>query len=189
MKEPITKERWEQAQKGERMMHLMTKEDGLIHYSKSYGWNFHYLGINQNQDGKTIVEIGCADFPALHFCINFTGVVIEPMQSKILEEICQEDGIKLIKESVEDTKIPDCDEIWIFNVMQHIIDPDLFVEKCKAAAKVIRYFEPVDYPVSIYHPHSFTKDDFIGYFGEAVVYNDSHPAFHDGNCVYGIWKK
>jgi hypothetical protein len=111
------------------------------------------------------------------------------LEIETLEVICKEKGIERIKEPVEEIDLPECDEIWIFNVMQHIIDPDLFVEKCKASAKLIRYFEPVDYPTCRYHPHTFSMDDFTRWFDEPKLYKDFVSHFHDAICAYGVWIK
>ena len=185
----ISRERWQQAQEAERVCHKFTRQEGERYYKNSYDKYFEYLGMNYDQQGKTIVEIGCADFPALQHCTNVAkGVLIEPMPSPILEEIVSErPELSIIQCAVEDMEeLPECDEIWLLNVMQHVIDPDLFVEKCKQTAKVIRFFEPIDWPVEIYHPHTF---DFAWYderFG-AKFYDGRDKGFHTANCAYGTW--
>lgn len=185
----ITKERWQDAQIFEIGFHKYDMDEGLRIYGLSYSNHFKYLEIPEDLQGGKIIEIGCAGFPALYFRKNYKGVVIEPLEIETLGIICKEKGIERIKAAVEDIDLPDCDEIWLFNVMQHIIDPELFVLKCKESAKVIKYFEPIDYPVCEYHPHTFSMDDFTRWFGGPKLYNDFVPHFHDAECAYGIWKK
>lgn len=185
----IDKLRWQQAQLAERKLHTEPMNEAVKHYGESYHWNFHYLGIEPDQKGKTIVEIGPADVPALYFCDNVKGMVVEPMPSVTLDVLCKDKGIMRMSDPVEEIDIPPCDEIWFFNVMQHIINPDLFIEKCKAAANVIRFFEPIDCGICEHHPHSYTAQDFISYFGAVKIYNDKRNNFHDGPCVYGVWRK
>jgi hypothetical protein len=181
----ISKQEWKEAQEAEKGFHNYDMAEGLRLYGYSYSNHFKYLDIPEDLGGKTIIEIGCAGFPALYFRKNYKGVVVEPLEIETLETICKEKGIERIKSPVEEIDLPECDEIWLFNVMQHIIDPELFVTKCKAAAKLIRYFEPVDYPTCVYHPHTFSVDDFKRWFGEPKIYEDFVPHFHDAKCVYG----
>jgi len=161
-----------------------------MHYSQTYAYYFKYLDIIQNQKGKTIVEIGCADFPALQWCDNMNGILVEPLPSPILTELVKHRiDLELISKRVEDIDLPECDEIWLLNVLQHVLDPDLFIEKCKEAAPVIRFFEPIDWPIEIYHPHTFDFEYFQGHFPEAKRYTGDVAEFHTANCAYGIWNR
>lgn len=189
--EPITKDRWQQAQAAEIGFHSMPMEQGVYHWFNTYLNNFKFCNIEFDQKGKTIIEVGCADFPALNYCLNYKGFVVEPLPMQHLGTICERNNITWIKQPLEEAELPQADEIWLFNVMQHIIDPDLFVKKCKETAKVIRFFEPINYPTCEYHPHTFTIDDFKGWFGECVqLYTGKYvPGFHDADCAYGVWEK
>lgn len=190
----ITNTRWHEAQKAERYCHdrLITKlgeQATHNHYEKTYRYYFGYLGIKTNQQGKTIVEIGCADYPALEWCKNMNGILIEPLPSDRLNQfVASRDDITLIKSKVEDMELPECDEVWLMNVMQHVQDPDTFIQKCKKA-KVIRFFEPIDCPIETHHPHTFDESWYRNHFGDCVMnYNPSkNTKFHGANCVYGVW--
>ena len=184
----VTREQWDQAQLAERKQHTEGYEQGTLHYKNSYDNYFQYLQIGYDHSGKIIIEIGCADFPALEHCTFKRGIAVEPMPSEILKMIAANKGIELITEPVEDIDLPACDEIWLLNVMQHIIDPEIFVSKCKKAADVIRFFEPINYPTCIYHPHSYTFEDYDRWFG-AKYYNDKRLGFHQAECAYGAWIK
>jgi len=115
------------------------------------------------------------------------GLLIEPMPSDILKEIAKEYNLEIINKAVEDIVLPKCDEIWLLNVMQHVIDPDLFIKKCKESAHIIRFFEPIDWPIEIYHPHTFTFEWYKNHFPESKLYDGSKPNFHQAKCAYGIW--
>lgn len=184
----ITLERWQEAQKAERQHHNLTRKEGQEHYLKTYKTYFEYLGIDFDHKGKTIVEIGCADFPALEHCQVKKGYLVEPMPSELLKELINEKPhLELIPYPVEHIELPKCDEIWLLNVMQHVIDPDLFIKKCKEAAKVIRFFEPINWPIEIYHPHTFTFEYFREHFKEAKLYKGDRKDFHTAECAYGTW--
>jgi hypothetical protein len=192
----ITTKRWDEAQKAERECHDRFIEKAGIEgvkarYNEGYASYFRYLGLTPDQSGKTITEIGCADFPALQLCDVEKGYLVEPLPSTILEEVVENnDSLELIQSKVEDIDLPKSDEIWLLNVLQHVLDPDLFIKKCKKATKVIRFFEPIDWPIEIYHPHTFTEEDFRGWFGGSVVrYEGTEPNFHQAHCAYGVWTK
>jgi hypothetical protein len=188
----ITLERWQQAQEAERKHHTFSREEGRAHYFKTYQNYFEYLGIDFNHEGKVIAEIGCADFPALEHCIVRRGILIEPMPSELLKELVNErKDLSLIVSPVEELDFRDkcVDEIWLLNVMQHVIDPDLFIKKCKQAAKIIRFFEPINWPIEVYHPHTFTFEYYKSHFPDAKLYKGDKKDFHTAECAYGTWSQ
>lgn len=181
----INNERWQLAQQEERKQHFYSYDEGVAHYKKSYDNYLKYLGTDYNHEGKTIVEIGCADFPALQHVDAYRKIVVEPMPSEHLKFICFAHDIELIENAVEKIYIPQSDEIWLLNVLQHVIDPDLFIEKCKASTKLIRFFEPLNYPADVCHPHVLTEEDFTRWFGHFAIYKDKVQGFHQWECCYG----
>lgn len=191
----ITRERWAEAQKAERECHdnfLRKQSVDYIreHYREVYMRYFDYLDISLDQSGKAICEIGCADFPALEHCSNYSAaLLVEPMPSDILLDTVKGMGdyARVYTTPVEEMQLIQSDEIWLLNVMQHVIDPDLFIEKCKASTKVIRFFEPIDWPIEVYHPHTFTFEWYQKHFPEAERYYGTEQNFHTANCAYGVW--
>lgn len=181
----ITQERWQEAQIAERVCHKFDRKHGENHYKNTYLNYFKYLDIKDSD--AFIVEIGCADFPALQWVKFGKGIFIEPMPSDILKDIAKELNCDIIEKPVEEIDIPKCDEIWLLNVMQHVIDPDLFISKCKQSTNIIRFFEPIDWPIEIYHPHTFTFEWYKNHFPDAKLYDGKHPNFHEAKCAYGIW--
>ena len=71
-----TLKEWQLAQYEERKQHTDTIEEGLPKYKNAYRQYFKHLEIDYNQLGKRIIEIGCADFPALYFCKDYTKIII-----------------------------------------------------------------------------------------------------------------
>lgn len=186
----ITKQRWQEAQIAERQHHRLGRDEGRDHYRKTYEIYFDYLQMDFNHEGKTIIEIGCADFPALEHCTVKKGYLVEPMPSDHLKALISErSDLELISAPVEEIDLPKADEIWLLNVMQHVINPDLFIAKCKEAAKVIRFFEPINWPIEIYHPHTFTFSDYRGWFHNCDLYKGDKKEFHTAECAFGTWNK
>lgn len=186
----ITQERWQQAQEAERKFHNESFDEGYAHYMKSYQQYFKYLGIDPNTfSSNKIVEIGPANFPALAYYRNNNvgSIIIEPLPSEYLKRF----GIPIKTEPAEYCEY-EADEVWLFNVLQHVLDPNLIVERAKKQAKVIRFFEPTNYGVDECHPHNLTMEMFNDWFGACVKYypkNDTAVNFHRWECAYGVWEK
>lgn len=198
----ISDERWLQAQKAEREFHDRTNvsaEESIKKYGFAYQKYFEFLGMKRDQEGKSIMEVGPADYPALYYCHNYSpSYLAEPMPSEVLEQIVKDAGqltdgshrLTIIKQCVEDMQVlPKMDEVWLLNVLQHVKDPFWLVAQCQKIAPVIRFFEPIDWPEEIYHPHTFTREDYYQMFGKDVVkiYNGDVPDFHSATCAYGTW--
>lgn len=189
-------DRWKIAQEEERKLHDVHDIDtGWLNYRDTYRQYFEKLDISKNQTGKTILEIGPADFPALEFCKGYEhGYIIEPLPSKILKQLIRNKPITLFDCPAEYAEIPEVDEVWLLNVLQHTINPGLIIDKAKKAAKVIRFFEPINDTIDICHLHSFDMDFFRSFFGtENVKHHAASKGilrnFHEHECAYGVWKK
>jgi hypothetical protein len=185
-------QKWRRAQQAERAYHTGTLEDGVKHYKHTYEEYFRYTDTATDQTGKTIIEIGCADVPGLYYCQGYrAGVIIEPMPSEILKTLVKNLPIVISESPAEDVLFPTVDEVWLFNVLQHVIDPDVIINKAKEAAKVVRFFEPVNDGIDECHLHTFTFEYFVRHFGSAAKYYPNHTGkvvgFHEHESAYGVW--
>ena len=187
------REKWKAAQIAERAMHGGTYEHGLEVYREGYRQYFERLGCTFSIPGKRIMEIGCADFPALSYCDGYEqGHIIEPMPSWMLDKQIAGKNILLHPHPAEDMCIIPVDEVWILNVYQHVIDPYKLFEYAKQCGNIVRFFEPIDLPLDPCHLHSLSLEDFRGIFGDCVKLYKSAPGvknFHTADCAYGVWEK
>ena len=189
-KEPITDERWNLAQHGEKFGHIeKVVEQSYADFKINYGYYFEYLNINNTDlKQKSIAEIGCARISSLFFCNNYSkSYVIEPTQYPEADKYYEGKDIVKIHERAEVCNFPKVDEVWMFNLLQHVQNPDLLIKKCKQNSKIIRFFEPIDYEINEQHPFKFSFDDFKNYFGDCVQLYHGRPGFHQANCAYGIY--
>jgi 2-polyprenyl-3-methyl-5-hydroxy-6-metoxy-1,4-benzoquinol methylase len=140
MKEAIDKKRWEEAQVGEKLFHIKEPVDvSYNHYRNTYNNYFSYLDIDPDLRDKKIIEIGPGRIAGLLFCDNYQkSYIIEPTEYDDINHLYEDKNLEIIKKTVEDIDLPQADEVWIFNLMQHVQDPDLLIEKCKKAANIIR---------------------------------------------------
>lgn len=184
MIQAISKDRWLQAQDAEVRVVDYNRENS----ERAYRNIFKYLGLSFDQEDKSIAEIGCGLYPAVYFCENVQAIVFEPLFSK--PEHC---GLNIFwnRCAFEEFKYHfGVDEVWIYNCLQHVIDPEAIVKKSKDVSRVVRFFEPVDYPTCTYHPHTFSQSDFERWFPNSVQrYTDRLVGFFDSDCVYGTWEK
>lgn len=193
----IENENWLKAQEAERRYHTAPFEIGLKMYYQSYSQYFAHLGMSFDCAGKSIIEIGPADYPALTYCRNYSrGYIIEPMPSSILKELIAGTGLQhfaLPSEQISwDESFGRVDEVWLFNVLQHVKDPDIIINQCKEHAARICFFEPINCGTNVAHLWSFDLEYFQKHFGDCVKHYPGNPNavnFHTHECAYGIWEK
>lgn len=80
------------------------------------------------------------------------------------------------------------DEIWIYNCLQHTVDPKKIIKNAKRVGKIIRIFEWIDEPASIGHPHTLTEKNlnkWLGGEGKVTMLNESGCV---GKAYSGIFK-
>ena len=196
IKEPVSDERWFATQPGEKAGHVVDPI-GISYekYKIAYNYYFEYLNINNaDLQKKSIAEIGCARISSLFFCNNYSkSYVIEPTYYPEADKYFEGKDIVKIHERAEQCDFPKVDEVWMFNVLDHVQNPDLIIEKAKQNSKIIRFFEPIDCGTNLEHPFSFSLNDYKKYFGDCVkLYtcpNKEHPSkmFHGADCAYGVY--
>lgn len=192
MKEAITQERWELAQSKEVHHHVADSLDYSINnYKNGYEICFNFLGCDFDLKGKSVCEIGPARIPALYFCSNFSkSWIIEPLVFQETLDLFKDRDVEFIHDKAETCDIPEVDEIWLINVLQHVQNPDLIIERIKNKCKTIRFFEPICDWTNDEHPHAFSFEDYYEYFGDSVQKypGGSLTNFHTADCIYGTYK-
>ena len=195
----ITKQRWDEAQEVEITLHdsgPQIKE----HYKRGYEIVFQLLGSKPTESALSnmkILEVGPAFYPAVSFYQIKEKHVVEPLYHKFPDHIKEEfvaQKIQVNETPMEHTsyKENEFDEVWCFNLLQHVIDPAETLRKCLHAGKVFRVFEPIDYPIEPSHPHAFTAEWFREQLpGHTInVYpGGSIPNFHTANCAHAVISK
>jgi UDP-glucose 6-dehydrogenase len=194
----VTREQWKIAQEKEIQHHANNfdfNEANKNHYREIYQNIFNFVNPEFNFDvkNKKILEIGPGVFAAFLYCNNTeNSIIIEPLNfPENVKKVYENKNIKILNEAVEDIEIPKVDEIWVFNVMQHIYNPGQFVAKLKKSARKILFFEPINTAIDDLHLHSYSFEDFQNYFGKNVVKQydgGSIKNFHTANCAYGVWE-
>lgn len=80
------------------------------------------------------------------------------------------------------------DEVWIYNVLQHTIDPEKIIQNARKVSKIIRIFEWIDVKKTIGHPHELKEEKlnkWLGGVGQTKQLNESGCI---GRAYFGIFK-
>ena len=195
MVEKIDQERWESAQNGEVEHYDYESRDNYFAAVDIILRHHFSIDIKNDLKGKTIVESGGGCYPAVFFCEGLKRAVnVEPLFDRFPDSIKEEmetAGVECISEAFEDVDTEEeIDEVWFFNVLQHVKDPYLQIEKARQIAKTIRLFEPIETAVNNEHPHTFTIEFFKEQFPDAEVKRyrgGSLAKFHGADCAYLTW--
>lgn len=197
MIEVISQERWEQAQSKEINHYDYYNEDN--YKNSSYIILRDHFNIDPENDliNKKILESGGGCNPSIYFCKGLKKAVnVEPLYDKFPESVkskLNNANVECISVAFEDYKgRSKFDEVWFFNVLQHVKDPYLQIQNAKRIANIIRVFEPIDTAINDEHPHSFDMQFFIDQFPNAEVKmyrGGSVGGFHGANCAYLTWIK
>ena len=136
-------------------------------------------GFRFNLRGKSILDIGGGPVSLLLKCSNFSrAVVVDPCKFPdwILERYKVHD-IEFINSPAEEIDLSGFDEVWIYNVLQHVVDPDEVMKRAKKAGKVVRMFEWINTPVNEGHLHTLTNARLTKYFEGKVVEMNADGCF------------
>ena len=135
--------------------HMGIEDEYLL---QGKGWQFPPYDMR----GKSVLDIGGGPVSLLLKCINLgRAVVIDPGEwpEWVLARYAAAD-IEYIQEPMEEVIrfVPyKFDEIWIYNTLQHVIDPNIVIEKAKDMGSVVRVCEWIDTGVDDLHLHNLTK--------------------------------
>ena len=141
-------------------------------------------------NGKRILDIGGGPSSMLLKCVDLKGgMVVDPIQYP--DWTVDRYAAKNIHVSVdvgENVDETGWDEVWIYNCMQHAIDPQRIIENAKRAAPILRLFEWIDIPAHDGHPHELTEanlNEWIGARGNVIQLSESGCY---GKAYYGVFR-
>ncbi len=79
------------------------------------------------------------------------------------------------------------EEVWIYNVLQHVIDPIKVIENAKRLAPVLRIFEWIDLPAYEGHPHALTKEGLESWIGQPGATVNLNTRGCGGRAFHGVF--
>jgi 2-polyprenyl-3-methyl-5-hydroxy-6-metoxy-1,4-benzoquinol methylase len=161
--ERVSKERWEDANKAEsahwvKIMSdkdLANKEDGYYRHAEVM-----YLNKN-NPAGISVIDIGGGPLSlTLHHKLKDVTVVDPIAITDEYMDNYKVHNTQFVQALAEDFlanyvgKV--YDEVWLYNCLQHTIDPEYILDNLYKIGRVLRISEPTNTPINTAHPHSFT---------------------------------
>lgn len=192
---PIERERWERAQDAEYKEYWDHRQE--ISWG-GFANVFRYLGVDPKTSfkDKVLVEVAAGSVPALMMVEGAKRrVAIEPLMARWDEQRknCEASGVEVVAAPYEEIDISEeIDETWLFNCIEHVINPEEQMQKAMDTSKIVRMFEPIINTTSLAHPHPITKERIIasmGDFGQIYKGGEVEENFHQANCYYGTWIK
>lgn len=118
--------------------------------------------------GKTILDVGGGPVSLLLKCINLKkGVVIDPLSyPKWTIDRYKTAGIDFKALPGEEIPLDTVyDEVWAYNLLQHVIDPAEIVRRMRKVSKIIRVFDWLEIGVAKGHPHNLTEEKMNEWYG------------------------
>lgn len=138
--------------------------------------------------GISVLDIGGGPASLLLKCVNVKGKVVDPLDfPKWVSDRYELAGIAYELVSGEELNEINWDECWIYNVLQHVEDPEKVIENAMKAGKLIRIFEWVGMKPSPGHK-TLSEDDlnrWLGGEGKVEQLTGQNGCF--GKAYYGVF--
>jgi len=147
-------------------------------------------GCSLDAMGKRILDIGGGPVSMLLKTQNLAfGMVCDPITYPAwVYERYRAKGIICLIQSGEHVISFGWDEVWIYNVLQHCMDPKKIIDNARKAAPLIRIFEWIDFPPHQGHPQMLTESALNSWLGgTGVVKNLAEPGLH-GKSYSGVFR-
>jgi len=145
-------------------------------------------------EGKSILDIGSGAYSLLLKCTNFKdSVVSDPLMNDFPEWVIKRyitHGLKPAMSSGEDLDglKRSFDEVWFYNVLEHVYDPKKIIDNAKRLGKIVRVFEWLDTKQSIGHLQLLTEskmNKWLNGNGKVQKINKNGAV---GKCFSGIFR-
>ena len=168
-----------------------TVNDEIKHftYGRLMGLELDFVWFN-NVQYKNILDIGGG--PAgmlLKVCNLKEGRVYDPIEwPKWVHDRYKTINTMLVCCPGEIVNETGWDEVWIYNTLQHVENPEKIIQNAKCAAKVLRIFEWIDILPHAGHPHMLTQENlerWIGQKGNVTTLTGENECY--GKCFHGVF--
>jgi len=140
--------------------------------------------------GKRVLDIGGGPTSLLLKATNLTeGKVVDPIAYP--QWTVDRYASKNISVSVslgEDIEEEGWDEVWMYNCLQHTVDPAKIIRNALRAAPIFRIFEWVDVPAHEGHPHELTEVSLNEWIGQPGCTTTLSEFGCYGRAYYGCFQ-
>lgn len=166
-------------------------------YMRLMGFKIESTGRNPyrvNLEHRSVIDIGGGPISILLKCRDLgLATIVDPcVFPDWVYSRYDLAGIRYLTAKAEnldlDSELGAADEVWIYNCLQHVEDPDKVVANALKLGRIVRVCEPVGTKVSIGHPHAFDQEWLDEHFlGEGKVTKVNEPGV-SGTFYHGVFK-
>lgn len=159
---------------------------GLVHVNQDGHWPVY------DMQGKSVLDLGGGPASMLLKCVNLgRATVVDPCAyPEWIDQRYTVAGVEYQRGAAEDYILDEVyDECWIYNVLQHVQDPQKIIANARNAGMVVRIFEWIDLPPHIGHPHELKADslsEWLGGYGTVEQMNENGCV---GRAFYGTFEQ
>ena len=190
---------WTEAQEWEKVWHSNCvnsygEETKQFTYAKKMGLKLtpnEKTPYNYELGNISVLDAGGGPYSILLKCTGFSSaLVVDPCDyPEWVYGRYESAKIDYMQMAGEDfIAIRTYDEVWMYNVLQHVESPSLVIQNVLKAGKLIRIFEWIENGISPGHPQNLTEKDlnkWLGGNGKVETINENGCV---GKCYYGIFK-
>lgn len=118
------------------------------------------FGVKYDMLGKSILDIGGGPASLLLKCVNVgRALIIDPCTwPQWVMDRYEAAGIEYRPEKAETAQLTEVfDEVWLYNTLQHVWNPEQIIKLALRHARLIRVFEWIETAATPGHPHVLTE--------------------------------
>ena len=151
--------------------------------------------------GTNVLDIGGGAYSLLLKCTGFNmATVADPLMDKFPKWVIERykaANIFTVAKAGEDTTTEFMktfagagafNEVWIYNVLEHVIDPKKVLDNALELGNVVRIFEWVETRENIGHPHCLHEDELNKWLGGIGKVESVRHDGANGLAYFGIFK-
>lgn len=190
---------WEIAQQWESSWHgncanSLNEELKQLVYAEKMGILFtpnNKTPYNIDLAGKTVIDFGGGPYSMLLKASNGYGFVVDPLPvPEWVIERYRSASIVHIPEKAEEFEGGGLiyDELWMYNLLQHVDDPQKVIANAQRMAKVIRIFDWIDTPINEGHLHTLTAANLDTWLNGQGMVEHIDRSGAVGFAYFGVFK-
>jgi len=182
-------EGWEKAQKLEGKFHANEKfRPNEKRKQRVYSMMLDLAGYESEIKGRRIIDVGSGPQPLLldwaeEGKVHHQSAVLDPLTfSNLDEERFKKAGLRRFTCRLEDVfkhNPGEFDEVWCYNVLQHVEDLNLCFENLKSLGMIVRIWEWIDDEIDDLHLHQISVE------GIKEAFKDWEPVAE----LEGVWRQ
>lgn len=131
--------------------------------------------------GRSVLDLGGGPVSLLLKCIHRgAAAIVDPCPYPAWTRARYASvGITVFEEPAETFRTPErFDEVWVYNVLQHVDDPEAVIATAKAHGNLLRIFDWLNVPATLGHPHVLTREHLDRWIGTPGVVVEIEPGWH-----------